>query len=353
MNDYLCRKIKFNCDMTKFFRQFLYFILKYKYYLLAFIILTILTIVGSNNYIKSAVQESYNEIQDEITYGIFENNKAFGIREKTYTIVPFKLDSIPSKDRFTDKSEYDQQYGLIDHYYKAGGGWVIYVFEKSGDVVYQKNIEPFAVGTSQSTYFKSSPEDLFRRMYNYIIEDEDYNVDLNNENKISKLKNLKSRFHHIKIESNDYWDGSLIWYSSGHDKMYSKVSYSGKYQITRDDTTINLYYWLLPIISIVLEILILIGLYQLFRKKQKIKKKKSGFKLGITLNKSSEDLPEANTDVKDLLEKINPSNFMNPYDAEKVKIANDLYSALLKAMDNETIISMIRDKAISELGIQL
>jgi hypothetical protein len=43
---------------------------------------------------------------------------------------------------------------------------------------------------------------------------------------------------------------------------------------------------------------------------------------------------------------------MSPYDPEKVKIANDLYSALLKSQGNETIISMIKDKAFSELGIE-
>lgn len=34
--------------------------------------------------------------------------------------------------------------------------------------------------------------------------------------------------------------------------------------------------------------------------------------------------------LKDLTEKVNPQRFMNPYDAEKVKLANDLYSRLTK-----------------------
>lgn len=34
--------------------------------------------------------------------------------------------------------------------------------------------------------------------------------------------------------------------------------------------------------------------------------------------------------LKDLIEKVNPQRFMNPYNAEKVKIANDLYSRLTK-----------------------
>ena len=35
---------------------------------------------------------------------------------------------------------------------------------------------------------------------------------------------------------------------------------------------------------------------------------------------------------------------MHPYDAEKVRIANDLYSALLKSKGNDTIIQMIYEK---------
>ena len=34
--------------------------------------------------------------------------------------------------------------------------------------------------------------------------------------------------------------------------------------------------------------------------------------------------------MKELIEKVNPRRFMNPYNAEKVKIANDLYSRLSK-----------------------
>lgn len=34
--------------------------------------------------------------------------------------------------------------------------------------------------------------------------------------------------------------------------------------------------------------------------------------------------------LKDLTEKVNPQRFMNPYNAEKVKLANNLYSRLTK-----------------------
>jgi len=35
-------------------------------------------------------------------------------------------------------------------------------------------------------------------------------------------------------------------------------------------------------------------------------------------------------ELKELIEKVNPQRFMNPYNAEKVKMANDLYSRLIK-----------------------
>ena len=56
-------------------------------------------------------------------------------------------------------------------------------------------------------------------------------------------------------------------------------------------------------------------------------------------------------DIKELQEKLNPVNFMSPYNPEKVKIANDLYAALMNSQNNEIIVSMIREKAKSELGI--
>ena len=59
----------------------------------------------------------------------------------------------------------------------------------------------------------------------------------------------------------------------------------------------------------------------------------------------------SNFEYEVLLQKINPINFMNPYDAEKVKLANDLYSALLKSRDNATIVKMIEEKAKRELKI--
>ena len=59
----------------------------------------------------------------------------------------------------------------------------------------------------------------------------------------------------------------------------------------------------------------------------------------------------ASVEYSALLQKLNPVNFMHPYDAEKVRIANDLYSALLKSKGNDTIIQIIYEKGKDELGI--
>jgi len=59
----------------------------------------------------------------------------------------------------------------------------------------------------------------------------------------------------------------------------------------------------------------------------------------------------ASVEYSALLQKLNPVNFMHPYDAEKVRIANDLYSALLKSKGNDTIIQMIYEKGKDELGM--
>lgn len=58
--------------------------------------------------------------------------------------------------------------------------------------------------------------------------------------------------------------------------------------------------------------------------------------------------------LNELLDKCNPQNFMNPYNYEKVKIANELYPRLQKCdgNDNDELIE-IRKEAISKLGIIL
>jgi hypothetical protein len=54
----------------------------------------------------------------------------------------------------------------------------------------------------------------------------------------------------------------------------------------------------------------------------------------------------------ELTSKCHPKNFMEPYDHQKVKVANEIYSDLLNNADDITKLRELRDRAIKELGIQ-
>ena len=56
----------------------------------------------------------------------------------------------------------------------------------------------------------------------------------------------------------------------------------------------------------------------------------------------------------DLIEKCHPKNFMEPYDFEKVKVANELYPKLLACDKKEySKLLAIRNEAINKLGIKM
>ena len=348
--------------MKNFLHRIWRFLKTYKYYLLTYIVCIAITIIGTYVYMNSAIEDSYKEIQDELSYGIFENKSTFGTRDRSYTIVSYHLSKIPEIGDFEDQSSYNQMYGGIDKFYSTENvfnQWDIYVYEKDGDRILKKEIQPYAVGISTESFYDNQPEELFRLMYNNIINDNDFNIDVNNENKIYKLKKLKTRFHKIDVDDITEFSGSLsdlsniFWYEHFDNKMYSRIFCLNIYRIKPDYNNINLYYLGIPIVSIIIITILLILFAILLKKRKKKAKTKKIFNFGVTLNKSSEELNENFIDYEILLKKINPSNFISPYDSEKVKIANDLYSALLKANGNETIIAMIKEKAISDLKIEL
>ena len=140
-----------------------------------------------------------------------------------------------------------------------------------------------------------------------------------------------------------------MWYDYSDGIAYSQIKEEYLYGISTNGSKIYLYKALYTFAAFLLATLLYWVPIKLFKRKPKASKNK--FNLDISLNKSSEIVENSNEDVKDLLSKINPTNFMSPYDPEKVKIANDLYSVLINSQDNETIVSMIREKAKSELGI--
>lgn len=322
-----------------------------KYYVLSYVIVAIISIIVVNQYIESEVDDSFESINNDVAYGVFENKTTFGIRDNAYTIVSYKESKLPTITEEEDSSEYEQQYGGISQFYIADGGWTIRVFERENNVIKEKEIVPHAVGLKLSS---SDPETLFRQLYNNIIEDKDYNIDLNNEDKVSKLKKLESKFHNVDIRSASYKNESLMWYDLYSGKVYSRFSDVRIFKIDEKSNKIFLYLWLYIILTLFATTLLFILIRKfLKRNKKKPVKNKRKFQLDITVNSASEDISDTSIYIETLLEKINPQNFMSPYDSEKVRIANDLYSALLSSKGNKTIISMIKEKAESELGIKL
>lgn len=159
-------------------------------YVVVAIVLGLFSIV----YLDKEIKESHSEIQDEIDYGIFANKKSFGIRHESYTLVSYSKTDVPELLESSDSSSYSQQYGGLNTYFKATGGWTIKVYKKEGsNMIVETSIKPYSVGYKSAS--NTDPEFFFRRLYNNIISDEDYNIDVNNEFKVSKLTTLETKFH--------------------------------------------------------------------------------------------------------------------------------------------------------------
>lgn len=71
---------------------------------------------------------------------------------------------------------------------------------------------------------------------------------------------------------------------------------------------------------------------------------------GSAINKPIEE--EYKNLYDELTSKCHPKNFMEPYDHQKVKVANEIYSDLINSAEDLTKLREIRDKAAKELGIQ-
>lgn len=315
-----------------------------KWYLLSYVIIAVAIVVISNVCLENEINSSLQEIQDELDYGIFSNKKSFGTRNESYTIVKYAKAEIPKIKELSDSSSYNQQYGGLKHYFKASGGWEIRLFKRNETSVTETHITPYAVGIDSE--FDSDPESLFSRTYYNLIKDEDYNIDINNEYKISKLTSLQSKFHHI--ESNLLKiDDDILWYNYPDGKGYVGLELFCNYYIKEKTSKIDMYRALYSIVSLVLFTIIFFLIMKYHKRKTK-----GNSNLEISLNQHSENVETTTDEIDDLIRKLDPRNFMNPYNPDKVKISNDLYAALLNAKGNETIISIIKEKAESELGIK-
>lgn len=314
-----------------------------KYYILGYVVIAAIFVIVANISLNDKIDSSLNDIKNQINEDVFESKKYFGTCGDRYTIVGYERAALP-KNTSTDTTRYEQKYGSIVAYYKAKGGWEIRYFENMGDSIIERSITPYAVGMF-SEYW-NSPKSLFRDLYDSWTETDE--IDWNNAYKIDKLQNLNSKFHKINARTRNI-DEYEIWKDFGGGRAFahwkiiktyfvgSKIFKTGFYRVLYNGAALIVPFLLYWVVVTILK-----------RKKKPLKNK---FNLDISLNRSTET-PESNeTEVDELLTRLNPSNFMSPYDPQKVKIANDLYSVLLNSKDNETLVAMIREKAKAELGI--
>ncbi len=312
-----------------------------KYYLLGYVITAAIFVIVANICLNDKIDASLNDIKNQINEDIFESKKYFGTCGDSYTIVGYKRAALP-KNTSTDTTKYAQQYGRIVAYYKATGGWEIRYFENMGDSILERSITPYAVGLFYESW---TPKPLFRDLFDSWTNTDV--IDRNNAYKIDKLQNLNSKFHKISaiernIDEYESWQDYGVGRAFAHWKIVKtyfvggKIFKTGFYRVLYNGVALFVPFLLYWVVVTILK-----------RKKNPLKNK---FNLDISLNRSTE-ISSNEKVVDELLTKLNPSNFMSPYDPQKVRIANDLYSALLQSRDNETIVSMIREKAKAELGI--
>ena len=317
--------------------------------------------VGLYYYIQHEVDNSKKSIENLMEY-YYGDKEGLCLRDKTsYTIVSYKLVDKPSREGL-DSSLYEQTYGGINRYYMATNEpWDIekYKYESGypdGGVIHFYYINPCAVGIKNEN---DNPEYEFRRLYNNIIES--YRVNQNTHK--PHPEDLKSRYHSLDyhwmghFRQSDYsevYHIDTIWFNFGSDKLFFTEKHYADYKIQENHSKITRSIIIHILCFIIFETL-LFALFWFFRKK--LKKNRMSKQEGELFGKNNREalvaekpfVSDAEYDV--LLHKINPINFMNPYDAERVKIANDLYSALLKSKDNDTIIRIIEEKAKELLNV--
>lgn len=304
-------------------------------------------------YIDDEVKISEKDLDNQIS-SIFigKNNKGVCVHDKRNKyLVSYKSAEKPSPDG-EDTSIYSQVYGTFDNYYVATNSpWDIILYEYNNGYVEKYIINPCAVGSNDL-----SPQLLFDELYRYLKEG--YSI----HDTYLTPEDTKSTYHYLEridYDTDDTYLVDTLWYNHYGDKLFFTKRYVSYYKITEDIYKTNSDIIKYTIGFLFLETL-LFALFWYLRKKMKgkplpslkiLKEKAKDNKSAIIQKAQKSDNAVTDAEYEVLLHKINPINFMNPYDAEKVKIANDLYSALLKSRDNETIIRMIEEKAKKTLNI--
>lgn len=338
------------------------FVKKHWLLLVVFTIIFIGINIGVNSYVAFLVENSEIEIEQKLSPYRMENGYCF--QKDRNNAVSYELREKPScADK--DSSIYKQMYGgNTNFYYVATNqpwGIVQYIQSDNSGVSREYYIEPCAVAINSIGY--NSPIAEFDKLYDYVKKD--FNVcshDLPPEE-------IKTDFHYMeRIDAGDFknylgipglpmYDEPLVyfkdtlWYRYGSDRLLFTKELRNYIRIDLDNKKENLYRSRGVEILAALEILAFIIFYYLRRKWDKFKVRQLGGTLNFFKNKRIPETHSADTEYEVLLHKINPINFMKPYDAEKVMIANNLYSVLIKSKDNETVIKMIEEKAKKELKI--
>ena len=312
-------------------------------FLYAFVFVII--IIGVNSYVTSEINHSEESIKRKIR----PYDDSYYNYKDSYSIVSYELRDKPSMVD-EDASLYEQMYGNANYYYAATNQpWAITKYQKGSifhSYINAYRLQPCAVALKYKS--ENSPVKEFRQLYDLVVKNHDVK-----KQEITPLEDIKTDFHYIeKISLSDevqYHFTDTLWYTDNSNNLFLTETRFAQYYICNDNEKESLYRYCGVAALVVIETIIF-ALIWYFRRR--IKKIKLGrFKNPLTKEPPTIDNSFSDADYEVLLHKINPINFMNPYDAEKVKIANDLYSALLKSKDNETIIKMIEEKAKKDLKI--
>ena len=323
---------------------------QHKWLLFLYGVILLAIIVGVNYNIEEEVKSSKEDIEAYASY--YEIRNHCFRSEQSYAIVSYKLVEKPNVGK-KDSSTWEQLFGKTNYYYVATNKpWFIIQYKGDKTGIFAYRIEPYAVALYSKD--SDSPASDFRKLYDFIHEG--YEVGDFDCSPIT----MKTKYHYFERRDVSL-SAETQWYDHYSDKMFFTKQPFALFQIREDSSKIEQDLYTYIIFSILLETLLFALIWYLLKKLKgksfplfkNLKDMALNMKHTILSKSETSDNAVTDAEYEFLLHKINPINFMNPYDAEKVKVANDLYSALLKSRDNETIIHLIKEKAKAELNINI
>ena len=254
---------------------------------------------------------------------------------------------MPQED---DESANTQMYGGYEAYFKVKGinCWSIRVLKKVSDNKYELYcIRPKAAATRSQS---GNPSSAFDETYDNICADEDMNCSDNYNYLIDNFGSSESEYHYIKRGGLKYGSesGSVWWLTTWNGRVFYKYDSICSYSIEEKKVSVlmlKVLYYGTSFLFVLALFIIVYWIRKKFKYVQGIKK----VPFIPARTKKETEITQEMLDV--LLLKLHPSNFMVPYDARKVRIANDLYEALQLNKDNRTMIEMIKEKAEQDLRI--